>query len=358
MRRIGWLLLLTPLATLAQSTLTTDEVEAFVRSSIRLRHADQDVAAYLQAVRLRDRLDETLIGELKAIGAGPGTLDALRALRRASQTLPPAPESAPSRLVSAIPTPSEADCRRAVEEARRYAASYTKELPNFICTQITRRSIDATGVGIWKSLDVLTANLSYFGQKEQYKLVEINGKPADKAFDKVGGSTSKGEFGSMMRLAFDEDNMAEFRWERWATLRGRRTHVFSYHVGREHSKWRVVSKGFMDSKNAFFPAYHGLVYVDRDSGVVTRLTFEAEDLPPKSAITALSSMLDYSLVRVGEQEYVLPLRSEMQLKHGKTASRNEVEFRSYRKFSAESAITFDVPDVPPPGNPSGQPPKP
>src|SRR5204863_9529123 len=36
---------------------------------------------------------------------------------------------------------------------------------------------------------------------------------------------SAGEFGSMMKKIFEPETQTRFAWERWATLRGRRTHV-------------------------------------------------------------------------------------------------------------------------------------
>jgi hypothetical protein len=43
---------------------------------------------------------------------------------------------------------------------------------------------------------------------------------------------------------------------------------------------------------------------------------------------------------VGEQDYLVPLRSVLQLRQGKTLVRNETVFRDYRKFEASSRIKF------------------
>jgi len=49
---------------------------------------------------------------------------------------------------------------------------------------------------------------------------------------------------------------------------------------------------------------------------------------------------DYGMVRIGTQDYLLPLRSVLQLRHTKAFVRNETVFRGYRKFEAESEIKF------------------
>jgi hypothetical protein len=353
MRRLVACALLAAALAWSQSALTIQQVESFVRSSIDLKHSDRDVAAYLRTVRLRNSLDERVIDELQAAGAGPRTVEALRALQETSKALPALP---PLNLAppAEIPPPSASEQRKIVEATRQYAMNYTKQLPNFICTQVTRRYIDPAGLEFWQSEDTLTARLSYFEQKEDYKLVGVNGSYTDVPFQKVGGATSTGEFGSMMREIFDKNTEATFQWERWATLRGRRMHVFSYHVDQPRSQWWLI----YEDKDRINPAYRGLIYVDRDSGMVSRITLEAENLPAGFPISAGSNMLDYDVAKVGDQEFILPLRAEMRMRQGRILTKNEVEFRMYRKFSAEASITFDTPEPLPADKTTEQPAKP
>jgi hypothetical protein len=353
MKRFVALALLTAVMAWSQAPLTIQQVESFVRSSIELKHPDRDVAAYLRTVKLRNSLDERVIDELQLAGAGPRTVEALRALQEASKALPalPAPNLTPP---PEIPPPSAAEWRKIIQDTRKYALNYTKQLPNFICTQVTRRYVDPTGLEFWQSQDTLTARLSYFEQKEDYKLVGVNGAYTEVPFQKVGGTTSSGEFGSMMREIFDPNTEATFQWERWATLRGRRMHVFTYRVDQAHSQWQLIYR----ESDRIRPAYHGLIYVDRDSGMVSRITLEAQDLPSTFPIAAASDMLDYDLAKVGETEYVLPLRAEVRLREGRILTKNEVEFRMYRRFSAEASITFETPEPLPADKTTEQPAKP
>jgi len=48
-----------------------------------------------------------------------------------------------------------------IDAAREYALNYTKQLPNFICVQVTRRDFDPTGSGNnWYHSDTITARRS------------------------------------------------------------------------------------------------------------------------------------------------------------------------------------------------------
>ncbi len=340
MWRRGTLLLVAVAVVLGQTTVSVAQLEQFVRSSIELRHPDKNVAEYLKRLKLSERLEERTIIELQAAGAGPRTVEALRALQEASRKLPPAKTGRPAAEPVVIPAPSRAEQERILKEVREYALNYVRRLPDFICTQVTRRYVDPTGLEFWQQQDTLTARLTYFEQREEYKLLLVNGVLTERPYESLGGATSTGEFGSLMREIFEPETEAEFRWERWATLRGRRVHVFSYRVAQPRSKWRV-SYG---RTQEITPAYQGLIYVDRDTLTVMRITLEAVEIPPSFPIQQASTVLDYDYTNIGGRDYVLPLRAVVRMRKGKFLTKNEVEFRMYRKFEAEATITFDTPE--------------
>ena len=353
-KRAALLLLAVGLSALSQTSLTVERVVSFVTSSIRLKHPDRQVAEYLRGVKLTNRLDERSIIELQASGAGPRTVEALRALQASSQSLPEQPKAAPKPEPPEIPPPSPEEWRKVLDETRQYAMNYTRQLPDFICTQVTRRFVDPAGLELWETEDVLTARLSYFEQKEDYKLMLVNGRYTELPYQAVGGAISQGEFGSMMREIFERSTAATFGWERWATLRGRRMHVFSYKVEQPRSKWTIEYL----KTDRITPGYHGLIYVDSENGTVARITLEADGVPPSFPIQQVSSTLDYDTAEIGEQKFVLPLRALMRMREGRALFKNEVEFRMYRKFSAEATISFETPEPLPEDKLTEQPPQP
>jgi hypothetical protein len=168
----------------------------------------------------------------------------------------------------------------------------------------------------------------------------------------MGGATSTGEFGSLMYEVFEPASDASFGWERWATLRGRRAYVFNYRVAQPRSKWHVVYERTDD----VVPGYHGLIFVDRDTLSVMRITLEAE-LPPSFPVQEAKTTLDYDLADISGNQYMLPLKAVIRMRKAKYLTKNEVEFRLYRKFSAEASITFDTPDPLPEEKTKEEPPK-
>jgi hypothetical protein len=229
-----------------------------------------------------------------------------------------------------------------LEQAREAAIRYSASLPDFICTEVVRRSQDPQGNGRWRSTDTLTVKLSYFEHQEDYKLMQINGKPTVLEYLYVGGALSTGEFGTRLYSVFDPHSQGEFRWKGWTTLRRRRVARFSYHIAREHSIFRIQYGDVPVGPNAIIVPYRGEVYVDDETHMVLRLTQQAE-IPNGFPISANESTVDYEFAAVGGKQYLLPTHAYVKTRSGKYVAENHVEFREYRKFQSEATISFDPP---------------
>src|SRR5690348_15785206 len=102
-------------------TLTVAQLRSFIQSSAKLGHPDRQVAEYLKHVHLSNSLDDRTIEELQGLGAGPKTVEALRALRDQSKTLPAPPPPAPKPVYQPPPPPDAAEQGRVLKEASDYA---------------------------------------------------------------------------------------------------------------------------------------------------------------------------------------------------------------------------------------------
>lgn len=321
----------------AQMSMTVDQLMGFVRSSVKLKHPDKQVAEYLKKVTLKQKLDDRSIELLLADGIGPKTAEALRLLRDASATLAPPPKAVPVPPAPVIPPPSSVEQAEILQKTSEQALQYEQSLPNFICTQVTRRFYDPAGLELWNALDTVTAKLTYFDHKEQKQVAFVNNRYVDVSYDKLGGTTSTGEFGSLLRSVFERKSQTMFGWERWATLRGRLHYVFNYRVLRVNSEWKI----FYDKSLETTPGYQGLIFVDKDYLTVSRITMNADEIPVDFPVQSARTQLDYDFTDISGQSFLLPLRSELRMRAGKQLVKNEIEFRNYRKFGSEVQITFE-----------------
>jgi hypothetical protein len=342
-----YLLFLTAAAGLivaADMSLTVDKLKAFIASAVQLKQPDIQVAQYLRHVKMTEKLDDQTVETLQGQGAGPRTVAALRELVEASSSLPEAAPPAPKVVYVEAPPPDSVEQDKILEEVRQYVMNYTKSLPNFICVQVTRRDVDASGKGTaYHNVDTITAKLTYNGQQEDYEVILKNNQPVQNVkMDQLGGTTSEGEFGTMMKDIFEPESRARFGWERWGKLRGRLTYVFSYDIEQPYSRYRIEEK---DTKQSIVPGYRGLVYVDKDTKTVTKITLDPYSIPADFPIKDVHVALDYEFQKIADGEYMLPLKAVLTSRVDRYAQKNEIEFRLYRKFETGSTIKFDTPDA-------------
>jgi hypothetical protein len=331
----------------AQMKMTADQVVSFIKSSIQLKHDDRKVAEYVHKIKLSDKLEDRRVEELQGLGAGPKTVAALRELSAASSTLtvtPPAPPPPPKPV---IPPPNSIEQKAILAEIIEGARNYSKSLPNYLCVQVTRRHFDPSGSENWRLYDVVQEQLSYVDHHESYKVAMINGKAvANIDHHQLGGSTLSGDFGSIYTEIFAAETDAEFEWDHWATLRGRRMYVFSYHVPQSRSHFTISD----ETHRVITAGYHGLIYADRDTKMVMRYKMECEGIPADFSVRDVKLDVNYDFIKIAEQEYVLPLKTDLKsvanTPRGKYMSWNEAEFHLYRRFGTETNIIFDTPPDP------------
>lgn len=338
-------------AMLAQRAFTVAEVVTFVKNQIKAKGDDRATGDYLHKIKLTQRLDDRTIEDLQGQGAGPRTLAALKALADESAGLPAPP---PAVVVAQLPPPKPPSAEEQTEilaEMREYALNYTNSLPNYVCVQTTHRKQEATDALYQKGYrgystdgSVIQELLMFYDHKETYDVKVIDGKSVTNVkHEQLGGVTSSGEFGTMMHDIFDPESGTEFAWENWHTLRGKRMYAFSYHVDKEHG----YSMEDIPSRRTYTSAYKGLVYWDRDTHAIPRIYKETTGIPADFPIHEVKITLDYDLVKVGEELYMLPYHYLLTSRHDLADSSNEADFKLYRKYGSEATITFgDTDPVP------------
>jgi hypothetical protein len=262
---------------------------------------------------------------------------------------------------SSAPPPSPAEQAAVIEATRNAALTFSDALPDFICTQVTRRwvnqghtpsNLTIAGPRMrqsestvrlgdseqWKLRDTLTIQLTYFGQKEQYKLLLVNGLQTKQSYESVGGTTDYGDFGSVLGILFQASSEAKFTWDHWGVLNGQPVMVFSFYVVPAHSQWHIAY-GSQD----LIAAFKGLVFIEPAQHQVLKLKVNADGIPKKFPIQKSGVELDYRRQAVGDRQFLLPLKATDWTDTKNVSTKNEAEFRLYRKFSTDSKIDFDTP---------------
>jgi len=222
---------------------------------------------------------------------------------------------------------------------KEYALNYTRSLPNYSCTQVIRRESTSTfgkpPVTIPQT-DLIEEELSVVDHKEVRKVTKINGKPASNADPyQLRGPSSGGEFGNLLDTLFDPETKTDFRWDRFATLNGRRMYVFAFRVDQPRGL-RIE-----EPKRAIRVAYRGSLYADYQTKAVMRIQLDCINFPVTSAYQAVELTLDYKPTQVAGKEFTLPSHYRMHARTTLGETTNDIDYKSYRRFASEATITFD-----------------
>ena len=239
---------------------------------------------------------------------------------------------------TAVHPPSEDEVKSLLTDAAQYAAGYSHSLPNFVCEQVTNRSIDPHSRGQWKHEDKFTELLTFFDHQESRKLLMREHYRAKSHADtgEMAGVVSVGEFGGVLEGVFRASSKTDFQWKETGVLGDATVQVFDFHVVRAHS---ILDVG---AGTTTFVACHGQVFIDSATRGVRRITMVADDIPNASRVHAVSVSVDYDYVAIRSHDYLLPVAAQVEVMHDRaTTDLNQIEFRNFHRFSSTSRVIND-----------------
>ena len=308
-----------------------------------------------------EKRDE-VVEEIRKRGLGFPLTDGLRSVVASKSGNDPLlrrtlEEAERRRLNPVVATlPPEAEARELLDKTREATLAASQAMPDFIVKQQITRSRAYGTTNNWTTMDRLTIAVSYRASAgEEYKLLAVNGLPPGtdvkegNSYEQVGGTSSTGEYVSMLAGLFSPSTRTEFKPVDTDTLRGRRTIIYEYEVLKPFSKQviKAGSAGGTDEQETV-TGYRGRIWVDRENFRVLRLEDISTDIPAGFPITAAESRIDYDWVKINEKPYLLPSNAEIKLTaavgNQSIQTRNEIRFRNYQKFGAEVKIIEDIGD--------------
>jgi hypothetical protein len=299
-----------------------------------------DIAVQVQRRGVDFAVDDPVLDEFRRAGARPFLLNAIKhALaesdrnnmdrRDSGQEDPDSPEAkrrADLEALAKLPI---------IEQARYYALDFARDLPNFVVNQVVTRYAEHSASRNWQLQDKLEIELTYLTDKgEQFKILTIDGKPTTTTYDSLAGSTSTGEFGSILAALFLPRSNADFRETKRDNLHGRDTVVYEFKVKRVDSTSKITDKG---SGKSVIAGYSGSVWIDVETKRVLRIEEASDDIPEGFPITLSENSVDYDWVTISGERYLLPVHAELLLGRAadKLYTKNSIEFRNYHKFEGD-----------------------
>jgi hypothetical protein len=229
-----------------------------------------------------------------------------------------------------------------IDMAIEQAFSFTETLPNYVVKQFTTRYETGAAHGgqtSWSALDTVTADVVSENGKESYRNLLIDGKPPKEAVEK-SGTWSTGEYSSVLLDILQPRTDADFHNKRTTTIVNRSAFRYDFSVEQENSHWGIHS-----GSDSYRPEYTGSIWIDKENYRVLRIEMSARNIPKAFPLDTVESAIDYDYVMISGNKYLLPVHAEaLSCERGTSGcGRNVIEFRNYRKFGADTSITFDTP---------------
>ncbi len=209
--------------------------------------------------------------------------------------------------------------------------------PNYTCTETIERTRQPVGSRS-KIEDTLRLEVALVDGKEMFAW------PGSRQFEDrdLKELVSTGMFGNGNFAIFSRilvlTNAPAFGERREAALAGRSMIRYDFQVARSVSGHHLR----VDDREAVV-GFHGSLYADPETLDLRRVEVVDDDIPPELGLSQVETTVDYSRMRIGDEEFLLPVESELMMASQASVSRNWVRFSSCRKFTGESTLSFDDP---------------
>ena len=317
------------------------------------------------------KIKDTVIALVRRRGIDFPLTDGLRGLTRTksgsdvelSRTLE---ESARRRdNPTAYQPPSAKESIEVLAKSREATLTAVEEMPDFVVKQMIQRSASYAGTNNFQNLDRLIVAVSYRSPDvsgangaEEYRVLSVNGLPKATpekkgSYEEVGGTSSTGEFVTVLATIFKSENETKFESVDTDVLRGRKTIVYTFETTKEKAH-QVIA--VLDTRDSTIAGMQGKVWIDRENFRVLRVESNATEIPDDFPVRAASRIIDYDWVTIASEKYLLPLLSDVRLtsKYGKEKyeTRNLIRFKEYQKYGSEVKILEDdnkdpIPEIKP-----------
>jgi VWFA-related protein len=274
---------------------------------------DGEIAARLSELQLTERMSSQRIAHWRAVLPGAKAQRALLAVADRSSFLP-----LPAVDLPTNPPPDLLEQRRILGLTANYVSKAIPLLPRFYAARTTIYFEDSAGTapdgietGSLRAVRIARTTVQYHDGQEILQpgpVKTANTKDADK------GLRTWGVFGPVLGLVLVDAAQNKLSWGHWEIGANGPLAVFDYSVPREKSHYEVryccVAAAYGMQTNSFhvMSGYHGEIAVDPASGVVTRLTLQAE-LSKEDPISRADLAVEYGPVELGQNTYICPQRS-------------------------------------------------
>ncbi len=180
-----------------------------------------------------------------------------------------------------------------------------------------RRSTVTTAAAFYKPLHAAgTVTTSTVFYRDGREVVDSGPVKVKKSEAPVPGLKTQGVFGPILQIVLVDAAQNKLAWSHWEQSDAAQWAVFAYSVPQENSHYQVTYCCVPDPNNLVDPrkefrqlvGYHGEIAVDPATGVIRRITAQA-DFKPSDPLSKADILVEYAPVDIGGYTYTCPTKS-------------------------------------------------
>lgn len=331
----------------------------FAQSAPQKPLSQPEYVKMLYDLEKNPRVRQELVEAIRRRGIGFELTNGLRSLTTSKSKndaeIKRALEEAERRRVNprAAQPPSAEEAADVLEKTRKNTLDALEEMPDFVVKQQIQRSAAFAGTNNFRNLDRLVVAVSYRSSgQEEYKVLSVNGvlqnnPEAKQSYAETGGTSSTGEFVTVLAKIFKPESKTEFEVVDTDLIRDRRAIVFDFSIEREKAQQQITFFGYIGDST--ITGMKGRIWIDRENFRVLRVESEATEIPENFPVRSAKRKIDYDWVSISDQKYLLPLLSDVRLTSRQRSelyeTRNLIRFKDYQKYGTEVIILDDDAEV-------------
>ena len=312
--------------------MTVAQLEQSLGADRAAHKPDLEIARRISDVDLSERLTDVALGRLnQQFQSGSAAAAALLLLADRSAFLDP-----PASELPDTQAPDATAQRRLLAAVQKFAIETLPRLPNLIATRSTFSFDDSPeelakgGYPQRMGMHLIgTSKTEVYVRNETQNQSTGAGRESSRA---SGGLSTWGEFGSTLLIILSDSEHGKTEWSHWEQTSSGRMAVFHYEVPRNASHYEIVTPvqelqssgqstrwagsraadmGPVSVSTRFVrkkPAYQGSLWIDADTGTITRVTLVA-DLRGNPTFERGAILVDYGPVQIADKTLICPVRS-------------------------------------------------
>jgi hypothetical protein len=265
-------------------------------------------------------LRSTLLLGLFVIGAWGAPADSI-----------PRPDSAP-------PVSTELTAQTQLLEKSRLANDdLYANLKSFVCQEEIQRFKGDTRGSKSKSIDRVSANLSFENGTERYSDIHQNTHSLE-SISALAGAWSEGEFGTLLQQTAQLLERQQVSFVDSTTLGGNAAAVYRFSVAEDESPWDLE----VSTKHYRIP-FTTDVWISATTGEILKITRKSVSVPEETRIAEIDWDVTLDAVDLNGKTWRLPTAAAYSVSYTESKRRewNQMSFSGYHRYGSESSLRFD-----------------